>query len=214
MATQAIILVGSRWHIPWEGGEILSNLLAEEGISSTRTDQGSILEPERLAETDLVVFYCEGRWVGDDPASRRLTPAQEADLVAYVEKGGGFLGVHGATVFREEYALYPEMIGGRFVTHAKFTEFPVRIVDREHPVTQGVEDYTVMDEPYIVDRTTDSDVLLAGVWDGEDHPFGWVKTHGKGRVCYLANGHDRRSLDHPSVQRLLRSAARWCVGAT
>ncbi|MEW6357730.1 MAG: ThuA domain-containing protein [Planctomycetota bacterium] len=212
MAARAIILVGSRWHIPWEGGEILSNLLASEGFSTTRTDQGSILEPARLRDTALVVFYCEGRWDAKDPASRRLTPAQEADLVAFVENGGGFLGVHGATVFRDEYTRYPRMIGGTFVNHAKFSEFPVRILNREHPVTQGVGDYSVQDEPYVVDRYPGSDVLLVGEWDGKDHPFGWVKGCGKGRVCYLANGHDRRSLDHPAVQRLLRNAARWCVG--
>jgi len=212
MSAQAIILVGSRWHIPWEGGEILNTLLGEEDISAVRTDQGSILEPTRLAETDLVVFYCEGRWNGQDVASRRLTPEQEAELVGFVEKGGSFLGVHGATVFQEEYTLYPEMIGGRFVTHDKFAEFPVRIENREHPVTQGVADYSVKDEPYVVDRYPGSDVLLVGEWDGEDHPLGWVKPHGKGRVCYLANGHDKQSLELPEVQRLIRNAARWCVG--
>jgi len=212
MKAKAIIVVGSRWHIPWEGGEVLADLLDAEGMSTVRTDQGSILTMERLRETDLVVFYCEGRWDSQDPASRRLTPNQEAALVVYVEQGGSFLGVHGATVFREEYSLYPDMLGGRFVSHAAYSEFPVRIRDTAHAVTQGVGDYSVMDEPYVVERYPGSDVLLTGAWDGDAHPLGWVKHHGKGRVCYLANGHDRASLDHPEVQRLLRNAARWCAG--
>ena len=72
----------------WFGGETLMNLLSQEGIASIRTDQGSILQPDRLAKTDLLVFYCEGRWDGDEPASRRLTPDQEEALVQYVEGGG------------------------------------------------------------------------------------------------------------------------------
>ena len=211
MSARAIILVGSRWHIPWEGGEILATLLAEEGITAIRTDQGSILEPTRLHDTDLVVFYCEGRWDPDEVASRRLTPAQEAALAESVSNGVGFLGVHGATVFREEYDLYPEMIGGRFVSHARFGEFMVRVQNPDHDVTRGVSDYSVSDEPYVVDRYPGSELLLAGEWHDELHPFGWVRHHGEGRVCYLANGHDRQSLDKPEVQQLIRNAARWCA---
>ena len=117
----AIVMVGSRWHIPWEGGEILSGLLDDEGLTCLRTDQGSVLAPERLAATSLVVFYCEGRWDPRDPASRRLTPGQETELAAYVRNGGGFLAIHGATVFRDEYHVYPELVGGRFSSHAKFS---------------------------------------------------------------------------------------------
>jgi type 1 glutamine amidotransferase len=209
--SHAIILVGSRYHIPWEGGELLAKRLEEVGIDSIRTDQGSVLEPGRLAGTDLVVFYCEGRWQSEEPASRRLTPAQEANLADFVRNGGGFLGVHGATVFRDEYRVYPELIGGRFKHHAAYTEFVVHVHDHEHPVTSGVTDFSVKDEPYLVDRYPGSDVLLTGEWDEAVHPLGWAKTYGDGRVCYLANGHDQNSLDAPMVRRLIRNAARWCV---
>ena len=209
--SKAIILVGSRWHNPWEGGEILMNLLAEEGISAIRTDQGSVLDPARLAETSLVVFYCEGRWDANEPASRRLTPQQEAELVNYVKRGGGFVGVHGAAVFRHDYELYPELLGGMFIKHPKMCEFTVKVENRSHPITQGVSDYSILDEPYIVDWYPGSELLLSGDWDGEKHPLGWAKEYGKGRVCYLANGHDRRSLETPEFQRLFRNAARWCA---
>ncbi|MBN1558403.1 MAG: ThuA domain-containing protein [Lentisphaerae bacterium] len=210
----AIILVGSRWHIPWEGGELIAQRLEETGMNSLRTDQGSILEPERLAGTSLVVFYCEGRWNPPDPASRRLTPQQERDLAAYVREGGGFLGIHGATVFRDEYTVYPELIGGRFTHHDTFSRFTVHVHDPDHPITRGVGDFAVEDEPYVVDRYPGSDVLLSGDWDGAAHPLGWVKPYGKGRVCYLANGHDQRSLDVPEFRKLICNAAAWCAGGS
>ena len=208
---EAIIVVGSRWHDPWEGGRILMDLLGQEGISAVRTDQGSILGPRRLARTSLVLFYCEGRWDPQEPASRRLTSEQEAELVRFVNDGGGFVGVHGATVFRDEYESYPAMIGGVFLGHPAMCEFTVTIHDREHPVTQGVSDYMVFDEPYLVDRHPGSDLLLSGDWDGQAHPLGWAKDYGQGRVCYLANGHDQRSLETPACQQLFRNAARWCA---
>jgi uncharacterized protein len=128
-----------------------------------------------------------------------------------VEQGGGFLGIHGATVFRDEYQVYPRMIGGRFERHDKYGPMTVHVADREHPVTSGVEDFTVEDEPYIVERYDGSDVLLTGDWDGTVHPLGWVKDYGKGRVCYLASGHDQKSLDYPEFAKLIRNAARWCA---
>lgn len=208
----AIILVGSRHHNPWEGGELIAERLREAGFDSIRTDQGSILEPDRLADTRLVVFYCEGRWQADEPASRRLTPAQEAHLADFVRRGGGFLGLHGATVFGDEYPVYLEMIGGRFRHHAAYTELVVQVHDHEHPVTEGVADFSVRDEPYVVDRYPGSEVLLTGDWDDTSHPLGWARTYGQGRVCYLANGHDRNALDAPEVRKLIRNAARWCIG--
>jgi len=210
--TRAIVLVGSRWHAPWEGGQTLIRLLDEEGIEAIVTDQGSILHPDALADVALLVFYCEGRWDPAEPLSRRLTPEQEAELDRFVTNGGGLVGVHGATVFREEYDLYPKVIGGRFVEHAHMCEFTVKILDPAHPVCRGVSDYTVFDEPYVVDRYAGSDLLLAGEWDGQTHPLGWAKTHGRGRVCYLANGHDKRSLEAPPCTHLFRNAARWCAG--
>jgi len=212
MATsKAIVLVGSRWHDPWVGGEILKRLLQDVGLASLRTDQGSILTPERLAQTPLVVFYCDGRWIPDDPESRRLTPEQEANLVRYVTAGGGLLGVHGAAVFREEYAQYPQMLGGRFLRHDKQGEFTVKIQNPNHPITRGVSDYAVFDEPYEVEWYPGSELLLAGEWGGQRRPLGWAKSHCQGRVCYLANGHDKRSLEHPAFQQLFRNAARWCA---
>jgi len=206
----AIILVGSRYHEPWFGGELLMRLLAEEDIAAIRTDQGSILTSERLTDTDLVVFYCEGRWDAQEPASRRLTVEQEAELVQYVEGGGGFLGVHGATVFTEDYQQYRQMIGGHFNRHGPMREFTVTVDASAHPVTEGIGDYSVFDEPYEVERYPGSELLLSGHWDGRTWPLGWAKVHGEGRVCYLANGHDARSLETAEVQQLLRNAARWC----
>lgn len=206
----AVVLVGSRYHDPWLGGGLLKQLLKAEGLAAMCTDQGSILTPERLTRIDLVVFYCEGRWDAEEPASRRLTPAQEAALVDYVQGGGGFLGVHGATVFREEYARYRKLLGGHFMGHGPMREFTVTVETPGHPVTEGVSAYTVFDEPYEVERYPGSTLLLAGEWAGDKHPLGWARTAGTGRVCYLANGHDKRSLETLPVQRLFRNAARWC----
>ena len=46
---------------------------------------------------------------------------------------------------------------------------------------------------------------------GVEGTAGWAYDVGKGRVCYLANGHTRESLSHPMMQRLLRNAINWSL---
>jgi len=208
---KALILVGSRYHTPAQNGDFLAKLFAEAGIASVVTDQGAALRRDVLKDMSLVVFYCEGIWQKDHPETRRLWPEQEKELLDFVKAGGGFLGIHGAVCFDEMNQPYLDMIGGRFVSHPARCEFTVKVEDSHHPVTQGVEDYTIYDEPYVVDRYPGSHVLLTGDWDGEVHPLGWVKTYGEARVCYLANGHEMRSLETPAYQRLCKNAARWCI---
>ena len=36
-----------------------------------------------------------------------------------------------------------------------------------------------------------------------------VREAGRGRVCYIALGHDGRAQHHPAFQRLVVQAARW-----
>ena len=47
--------------------------------------------------------------------------------------------------------------------------------------------------------------------DGKVAAAGWVREPGRGRLCYLANGHTREALLHPMYQKLLRNAVRWCL---
>ena len=56
----------------------------------------------------------------------------------------------------------------------------------------------------------DAVVLLRAV-SGEGTSVGaYVRSEGKGRVCYVACGHHQAVLELPPMQRLIANAARWC----
>lgn len=79
-------------------------------------------------------------------------------------------------------------------------------------MTAGVHDYFVEDErhwPRLY--VSDALVLLESASGEETSLHGFVRTFGLGRVCYLANGHNRRVLESDVMQRILRNAARWCL---
>lgn len=171
-----------------------------------------------LAEYDLVVDYL---------TDSTLTEDQQEGLLAFVEDGGGYLGVHCAADITSTYdgdggidsreepfpALY-ELIGGYFLNHPEQSTFGVDIVE-DHPVTEGVSEFEVFDEPYQVEYDEERIQVLARMDhpDLDDYPVVWVRDHDDGRVCYVSLGHTEEALEHPDNRQLLRNAAGWVAGA-
>ena len=149
---------------------------------------------------------------GLDPA-----PEQVEALLGAVRAGAGFVGLHAATATFLGYPDYLRMVGGRFRRHDPIKRFTIRFVDRDHPISVGLEDYEHEDELYeltadVVDRQ--NDVPLEGVRvlaEAEGHPMVYVKEFGAGRVAYLASGHDERSLGHPTYRTLFARAVDWAA---
>ena len=145
---------------------------------------------------------------------RWMTPEQERAVAAFVERGGGFLNLHNAMGLYPPHGEYLDLIGGRYIGHGPLERFRVEVVDPAHPVTRGVSAFFAADEQHtppfdegrvhllLRNRSDDGKVVAAA---------GWVREPGRGRLCHLASGHTREALLHPTYQRLLRNAVRWCL---
>ena len=82
----------------------------------------------------------------------------------------------------------------------------------DHPVTDGIADFSIRDEIYFEPLEIASDVthLLRGRWQDRTSPFGWAREVGAGRVVYLQPGHeDCPVYAVPAMRRLLANAVRW-----
>jgi len=83
-------------------------------------------------------------------------------------------------------------------------------VDRAHPVTAGLGPFEIEDELYLTEPVgVPMEVLASAQHDGKLQPIVSVKDVGRGRVCFIALGHDEADQHHPGFQRLLVQAARW-----
>lgn len=103
---------------------------------------------------------------------------------------------------------YIEMIGLNFVTDDGLEDTQVRIVDREHPITRGVDDFVIYDECYhmVGDRSKLHVLAEAKGW-----PLAWHHRWGDGKVHYNALGHDHSGVTHPSYQRMVVNAVDWAL---
>lgn len=196
-------------------GPLLADALDARGVETTlTTDRNELTD---LAAHDVVLDYL---------TDSTLAEEQRDGLLAFVENGGGYVGLHCAADLTTTAPDDPdelidaredpipdlrELLGGHFVTHPEQATFDVRVVDSHHPITADLDGLRVWDEPYDVNVDADAVRVLARMDhpDLGDTPVLWVREHGDGRVCYCSLGHTDAALTHEGVGRLLRRAVRW-----
>lgn len=179
-------------------GEILADLLTVQCSENKK-----LLLGEHLAGYDLCIAYNE-LW------NETVSPQQTAGLLSYVSGGGGLIVLHNGVSLAKRYEL-AQMIGAKFTGHPPYA--PLNFKVQDHAVTEGIEDFTLDEEPYRFDFDpfTDKTVLLEYESEGERYPAAWCHSYGQGRVVYLMPGHHEPSFLHPSVRKLILQAAAWAA---
>jgi len=163
-------------------------------------DDLDVLIAPGLDPYDLIVFHYT---VGT------ITDEQKNGLLNFVASGKGYAGFHSAADSFRECPEYQAMVGGHFITHPRYREYQVSVVDTEHPLTKGLDEFIVKDEQYILDYDQRVHVLCSALWKGAAMPVAWTKSWGKGRVFYLALGHDAAACEHEMFRLLLQRGALW-----
>jgi type 1 glutamine amidotransferase len=149
---------------------------------------------------DLLVFHYT---IGE------ITDAQKNGLLNWVASGKGYSGIHSAADSFRGCPEYRAMVGGYFVTHPRYRDYQVSVVDGSHPITEGLDEFFVKDEQYILDYDPRVQVLASALWKGTAVPVSWTHTWGQGRVFYLALGHDGPACQHEMFKTLLVRGSRW-----
>ncbi|RLE10769.1 hypothetical protein DRJ00_00315 [Candidatus Aerophobetes bacterium] len=202
---KTLVFTGGEIHDFKGCGEAIVEALSQNEqfeISKVENDL-SVLEAPGLDPYDIVVFYYT---VG------KITDAQKNGLLNFVASGKGYVGIHSAADSFRDCPEYQAMVGGRFLTHPRYREYQVSVVDPEHPITKDLTEFTVTDEQYILDFDPRVNVLCSALWKGKAMPVAWTKSWGKGRVFYLALGHDRKACEQKIFRLLLIRGALWAAG--
>jgi len=149
-----------------------------------------------------------------------ITPAQGIAVKLFVERGGGALFYHNTTYISPHNDDFRDVLGAVTEGHPPIRPFKVKIVNRQHPITRGVNNFVVTDEQHYVRYEKDPKFLLMqsineeGLsWQeqGTSSAAGWAYDYGRGRVCYLAPGHLLSALWNPEYEKIQRNAVRWLL---
>lgn len=215
---RALCLIGDRYHSPVYIRDGLLPAFAKENIPVTFIEDVTQLNAESLKEHQLLVILRDGMNWPDGyakPPVKWMTDAQQQAIWDFVNNGGGFLALHNSQGIYPPGGLYYKIFGGDYGGHPKPYVYTVRIEDKNHPITAGVEDFEIFDEQHTVKYYLDREHLLARsiARDNLQSEAGWWRDVGKGRFAYLAPGHTPEALGHPMMQRLMRNAMRWVLRA-
>ena len=199
---RTMLFAGGKIHDFKGCGEALMEALTpveELDITYVEDDLDALVAPG-LDPYDLIVFY---HTVGE------ITDAQKNGLLNFVASGKGYVGVHSAADSFRECPEYRAMVGGHFVTHPHFRRYQVSVVDSQHPLTKDLVEFDVEDEQYILDYDPRVHVLCSALYKGAAMPAAWTKSWGKGRVFYLALGHNPDACRNETFKVLLQRGALW-----
>lgn len=216
--TRVLYLYGG-WpgHYPYEVAEWARGLMSELDFDVEETQDPYLLERDLTGYDLIVVGWTQAVTTEDlsDKAERRLLDA--------VAAGTGLAGWHGMAASFRASLPYGLVLGASFLEHpgGEGVEVPyeVRIADREHEITQGVDDFEVASEQYYMQVDPAVHVLATTTFTGEHLPWldgvvmpvAFAKRWGEGRVFYSAVGHLPKDLQIPEHERMLRQGLAWAA---
>jgi len=143
------------------------------------------------------------------------------NLLNTVRRGVGLAGWHGGTgdSFRDNVE-FQYMVGGQWVAHpGNVIPYRVNIIDKNDPVTRGLNDFSMVSEQYYMHVDPNVKVLATTTFSGEHNfwvdgavmPVVWKKTYGKGRVFYSSLGHVAKDFEIPEVFEIMKRGIYWAA---
>lgn len=124
-------------------------------------------------------------------------------LVEYILKGGYVIALHNGIITPKGSRL-EGVYGGRFVTHPPYCELEY-IVDEKF-LGNEKKKMILEEEPYMIHRIgKDLEEFLWFIYKNKKYVAGWFRRVGKGKILYLAPGHDERTVGNCQFQKLLYS---------
>jgi len=172
-----------------------------------------LLSSEKKDSYDLILFY-------------DFVPGMELkDSVVFLtlaREGKPMLFLHHSLCSFQRWDGYMQMVGGKYVMagfssdSSAFSDYRhdidlyVEVLDPDHPVSRGIENFTIHDEGY-------SNILLADQIHplfGTSHPdcspiVGWVNRFDRSTCIYLMFGHDKQAYSNESFKQILRNSIQW-----
>jgi len=234
----ALAVVGDRYHnIDYIRTAFERTLVQEAGLPIDFTDDVRALSADSLKRYPMLIMLRDGMmWprgyisgtvkdivskpsvaLNEEPVGW-ITPEQGAAIKAYAKGGGSILFFHNVTYIAPYNKDFREVLGAATLDHPPTRPFAVKVVNRDHPITKGVNDFFVTDEQHYMQYDGDQKhVLLRSINEdglafkdlGTSCEAGWAYDYGKGRVVYLAPGHLIPTLWNPEYVKLQKNAVAW-----
>ena len=206
---------------------VLQKMYEDSGRFSVEiTEDVPHFNPSEFAKYDAIV--CNYTSYPNIEGHRWAAETEKAFL-DYIAAGHGFVLFHAASTAWADWPEFCDLIGltwqkdkatGKNISgHGAQHTFAINIVDKNHPVTQGMADFQhVKDELYHRQLLHPGARVLATAFSsptmhgsGTNEPMVVVTELGKGRAFNCAMGHDPKPMAGVGFQTLMLRGTEWAA---
>lgn len=231
---------------------LTSTLVDDTGLSVDFTDNERLLTYENLKHYDILIMFRDGLrfpkgyyqamyWTGKPedivsvpPLEKKIgtfkdgvawmTAEQGKGIKKWVQEGGSLWAFHNNSHTSITNKDYRDVEGAIYTGHPRIRPYKVHIVNKEHPIARGVNDFIVTDEQHYVTYDKDPKYVIARSINEDRLDYTdstgrrsntsesiWAYDYGKGRVCFMAPGHMITVLWNPEYVKMQHNAVKWLL---
>ena len=205
-----------------DGVTMIESIGTELGAGVTVTDQTDLFTGVGLEPFDVVVWLST---TGDV-----LDAAEEAAFQAFIQAGGGYVGIHAAADCEYGWPWYGQLLGNGawFEDHPNIQTATLERDGASPPVgfpDPGFSDAqtSFVDEWYNFQANPRSAVQVLMTLDessynpgdgamGDDHPITWAHEFDGGRAFYTGLGHRSETFEDSRFRTQILNAIQWAGG--
>ena len=167
----------------------------------------------------------------DDQGRILVTDEHLANFEKLMQNGMPLLVLHRSVGSYPKWTTYREIAGGAFIfpgavpfykdldgrdwpqsEYIHDVEMNIIVADKDHPITQGIEDFVIHDEVYqAIYVKPDVHVLLTTDYPGATPPVAWVHRYRNSPVFTFIQGHDKQAFTDENFQRIVRQGIFWLI---
>jgi type 1 glutamine amidotransferase len=221
-----------------------STLVQDAGLAIDFTDEEKLVSYETLKRYKIFLIFrngtrhpdgyntVPGKMVSVPPLQKKIDPTRIASITdeqckaikRWVEEGGSLWAWHNNSRLSLMRRDYRDVQGATIIGHPPIRPFKVKIINHDHPITKGVNDFVVTDEQhflvyekdpkYVLAVSVNEDNLTYHDRDGKQSTTCeavWAYDYGKGRVCFMAPGHALTALWNPEFEKMQKNAVKWLL---
>jgi type 1 glutamine amidotransferase len=174
-----------------------------------------IYASQAMQAVDVLVFY---------DMVQEISDSQKKALLALLKQGQGMVFLHHSLASYQEWHEFINIIGGRYYDKKPENKWPkqrlssykhdvmvpVKVVDHDHPVLNGIGDFTIHDEVYgntEVLKTVHP--LLTTTHPESATTIAWTHRYLNSSIVYIQLGHDHKAYEDKNFRKLVKQAIEW-----
>ncbi|WP_433347573.1 ThuA domain-containing protein [Microtetraspora malaysiensis] len=198
-----------------DGIAAIQKLGQDDGFAVDTTEDSTKFTDENLAQYQAVIFLS----TTGDPLG---TQEQKDAFQRYIQKGGGYVGIHAAADSGYSWSWYGKLVGAYFKSHPAIQQATVTVEDPAHPSTANLPtswsrtdewyDYQANPRGTVHVLTSLNEKSYSGGTMGIDHPSTWCQDYDGGRSWYTGLGHTKQSFTEPQFLNLLLGGIKTAAG--